>query len=205
MPVINIINGVIQDISREGDTSLVTVSYRSGPGDRRGEQMVRLVVGPRTVIVNSNGLPLPLSSLRQGMLINATISSAMTRSIPPQAAAYIIRVVRRPGPQPGPGPGPQPGPGPGPQPGPGPGPENVTVGVILEVDRNNRSFTTISNRDFSTIIRFNVPNNAVILDRNGRPINFSRLTQGMRVRIRHASFMTASIPPQTTAFEIRVL
>ena len=195
MPVINIINGVIQDISREGDTSFVTVSYRSGRGDRRGEQTVRLVVGPRTVIVNSNGLPLPLTFLREGMLINATISSAMTRSNPPQAAAYIIRVVRRPGPQPGPGPRPQ----------PGPRPENVTVGVILEVDRNNRSFTTISNRDFSTIIRFNVPNNAVILDRNGRPINFSRLTQGMRVRVRHASFMTASIPPQTTAFEIRVL
>ena len=195
MPVINIINGVIQDISGEGDTSFVTVSYRSGPGDRRGEQTVRLVVGPRTVIVNSNGLPLPLSFLRQGMFINATISSAMTRSNPPQAAAYIIRVVRRPGPQPGPGPRPQ----------PGPRPENVTVGVILEVDRNNRSFTTISNRDFSTIIRFNVPNNAVILDRNGRPINFSGLTQGMRVRVRHASFMTASIPPQTTAFEIRVL
>ncbi|MBR3762770.1 MAG: hypothetical protein IKK59_08560 [Lachnospiraceae bacterium] len=195
MPVINIINGVIQDISGEGVTSFVTVSYRSGQGDRRGEQTVRLVVGPRTVIVNSNGLPLPLSFLRQGMLINATISSAMTRSNPPQAAAYIIRVVRRPGPQPGPGPRPQ----------PGPRPENVTVGVILEVDRNNRSFTTISNRDFSTIIRFNVPNNAVILDRNGRPINFSRLTQGIRVRVRHASFMTASIPPQTTAFEIRVL
>lgn len=195
MPVINIINGVIQDISREGDTSFVTVSYRSGRGDRRGEQTVRLVVGPRTVIVNSNGLPLPLTFLREGMLINATISSAMTRSNPPQAAAYIIRVVRRPGVQPGPGPRPQ----------PGPRPENVTVGVILEVDKNNRSFTTISNRDFSTIIRFNVPNNAVILDRNGRPINFSGLTQGMRVRVRHASFMTASIPPQTTAFEIRVL
>lgn len=205
MPVINIINGVIQDISGEGDTSFVTVLYRSGRGDRRSEQTVRLVVGPRTVIVNSNGLPLPLTFLREGMLINATISSAMTRSNPPQAAAYIIRVVRRPGVQPGPGPQPGPQPGPGPRPQPGPRPENVTVGVILEVDRNNRSFTTISNRDFSTIIRFNVPNNAVILDRNGRPINFSGLTQGMRVRVRHASFMTASIPPQTTAFEIRVL
>ena len=197
MPVINIINGVIQDITRERNNTFVTVAYRGSPGDRRGEQTVRLVVGPRTIIVNSNGVPVPVSSLREGILINATVSSAMTRSIPPQATAYIIRIVRRPGQQPGP----RPQPGPGPQ----PGPENVTVGDILEVDRNNRSFTTISNRDFSTIIRFNVPNNAVILDRNGRPINFSRLTPGMRVRVRHANFMTASIPPQTTAFEIRVL
>ncbi len=197
MPVINIINGVIQDITRERNNTFVTVAYRGSTGDRRGEQTVRLVVGPRTIIVNSNGVPVPVSSLREGMLINATVSSAMTRSIPPQATAYIIRIVRRPGQQPEP----RPQPGPGPQ----PGPENVTVGDILEVDRNNRSFTTISNRDFSTIIRFNVPNNAVILDRNGRPINFSRLTPGMRVRVRHANFMTASIPPQTTAFEISVL
>ena len=28
---------------------------------------------------------------------------------------------------------------------------------------------------------------------------------GLRVRVRHATFMTASIPPQTTAFEIQIL
>lgn len=39
----------------------------------------------------------------------------------------------------------------------------------------------------------------------GRPMNFSGLVSGLRVRVRHAAFMTASIPPQTTAFEIRVV
>ena len=113
--------------------------------------------------------------------LNAFISSAMTRSIPPQTNAYLIEIVRR-----------------GSQ-------ENVTVGRILDVDRNNRSFTTISDRDASSIIRFNVPENAVIFDRFGNFMNFSRLMPGMRVRVRHANFMTASIPPQTTAFEVRVL
>lgn len=81
---------------------------------------------------------------------------------------------------------------------------NVTVGVILEVNRQNRSFTTISNGNPLSLIRFNVPENAFIFDRFGRPMDFNRLTAGMRVWVRHANFMTNSIPPQTTAFEIRV-
>ena len=84
-------------------------------------------------------------------------------------------------------------------------PQNdITVGVILDVDRQNRSFSTISNGNPFSIIRFNVPNNAFIFDRFGRPMDFNRLTTGMRVWVRHANFMTYSIPPQTTAFEIRV-
>lgn len=84
-------------------------------------------------------------------------------------------------------------------------PQNdITVGTILELDRQNRSFTTISNGNPFSIIRFNVANNAFIFDRMGRPIDFNRLTPGMRVWVRHANFMTNSIPPQTTAFEIRV-
>ena len=82
--------------------------------------------------------------------------------------------------------------------------DNITVGTILEVNRQNRSFTTISNANPLSVIRFNVPNNAFIFDRFGRPVEFNRLTPGMRVWVRHANFMTNSIPPQTTAFEIRV-
>ncbi|MBQ8814046.1 MAG: hypothetical protein IJZ85_06110 [Lachnospiraceae bacterium] len=181
MPVINISNGTIREISSDRGTRLVTVTYLDGPRNRRTEQTVRLVVTQRTIILGSNGNPVPPSALRVGMIINATISSAMTRSIPPQSTAYLIRIIRSPQ------------------------QDVMTTGNILEIDRRNRSFTTISGRDVSTIIRFNVPENARILDRQGRPIRFDRLTPGMRVRVRHADFMTASIPPQTTAFEIRVL
>ncbi len=84
-------------------------------------------------------------------------------------------------------------------------PQNdVTVGVILEIDRPTRSFTTISNGNPFSIIRFNVQEDALIYDYSGRPISFNQLIPGMRVWVRHASFMTYSIPPQTTAFEIRV-
>ncbi len=84
-------------------------------------------------------------------------------------------------------------------------PQNdITTGAILNVDRQNRSFTTISHGNPFSVIRFNVPNNAFIFDRSGRPLDFNRLMPGMRVWVRHANFMTNSIPPQTTAFEIRV-
>lgn len=181
MPVFHISNGTIEELFSERGTTYVTVTYTDRRSGRRSEQTVRLVVSSRTVILNANGAPVPPSSLRVGMVINATASSAMTRSIPPQTAAYVITIVR------------------------GPMRDSTTVGQILNVDRRNRSFTTISDRDFSTVIQFNVPENALIFDRSGRPVNFSRLSPGMRVRVRHANFMTASIPPQTTAFEIRIL
>ena len=181
MAVINITNAVIQDITSEQGTTYVTITYTSRQPNQRNEQTLRLVVRPRTIILNANGFPIKANALREGMNVNVAVSSAYTRSIPPQTTAYLIRIAGRQR------------------------PDDITVGNILDVDRNNRSFTTISDRDFSSIIRFNVPDNAMIFDRMGRPVNFSRLTPGMRVRVRHANFMTASIPPQTTAFEVRVL
>ena len=181
MPVIPISNGIIEEVARERGNAFVTVTYSTGFGNQRNEQHIRLVVGPRTLIVNSNGTPVPSSALAVGMRINATVSSAMTRSIPPQATAYLIRIVSR-----------------APQ-------EEVTIGRILEVDRRGRNFTTIRDRDPSSIIRFNVSEDTTFLGRGGRPIDFAALTPGLRVRVRHANFMTASIPPQTTAFQVQIL
>lgn len=181
MPVIYISNGRIEEISRDGDTVFVTVVYTEGSGNRRREQTIRLAVNARTVILNANGMPISRNRLREGMIIDAAVSSAMTRSIPPQAEAFVIRVERQP-----------------PE-------EEITIGTILEIDRRNRSFTVRSDRERSAITQFNISEATRIFNRFGRPIRFSELASGMRVRVRHANFMTASIPPQTTAFEVRVL
>lgn len=84
-------------------------------------------------------------------------------------------------------------------------PINIRIGRILNIDHRNRSFTLIQDNNLSSMIRFNVPQNALIIGPFGVLIPFAALRPGMRVRVRHASFMTLSIPPQTTAFEIRVL
>ncbi len=179
--IIHISDGIIENITSENNTTFVTINYRDRTNRPQRQQTVRLVVGPRTVILDENGNPTRARALRTGMTVNASFSSAMTRSIPPQASAYLIRIIRRPI------------------------RDNITVGRIIDINKRNRNFTTISDGNVSSLIRFNVPEDAIILDRFGRPMNFSRLAPGLRVRVRHASFKTASIPPQTTAFEIQVI
>lgn len=179
----NISNGRIDNINTEGGTTFVTISYTDCAICRNSRQTVRLVVRDNTLIFDENGNIISAGNLRTGMTVNATFSSAMTRSIPPQAFAYIIQIVRRPENSAG----------------------NTTIGRIIDIDRQNGAFTTISDGNISSRIRFNLSPETVILNRNGRPVNFSNLVPGLRVRVRHANFMTASIPPQTTAFEVRVL
>lgn len=181
-PYVHITDGVIEAIENDSRNTLITVTYTNRMGNRRNEERIRLVVSRNTTILDERGRTIPVRDLEVGMVINAVVSSAMTRSIPPQANAFLIRVVRRPLAN-----------------------NMIATGRILEINQQNRSFTMIRDGNLSSIIRFNVPENAIILDRNGRPIPFSRLIPGLRVRVRHAAFMTASIPPQTTAFEIRVL
>lgn len=178
MPV-NINNGTIEEITSERGQTFVTVTYYQNMRGRRNRQMIRLVVNSRTIILNANGRPVPVSVLRRGMRIDAVVSSAMTRSIPPQAVAYLIRIVNAEA------------------------RENITNGIILDVDRRERRVTVMGNRD--GIIVFHITEDTRIIDRIGRPTDLSNLRNGMRVRVRHANFMTASIPPQTTAFEIQIV
>jgi len=93
MPAINIANGTIDEISRDRGNTLATVSYLGGWGRRQTEQTIRLAVGPRTLILNENGNPVPANALRVGMTVNASVSSAMTRSIPPQTTAFEVRML----------------------------------------------------------------------------------------------------------------
>lgn len=178
---VRVSNAIIQDIAFDGNTSYVTITYNDCPGCRNQEQVVRLAVTRRTIIRDEAGRNMPIDELQSGMVINAVFSSAMTRSIPPQAQAFRIQVKSRPNVNP------------------------QTIGRILEVDTRNQSLLTMSNNNPASIIRFNIAPNAIILDPLGRPIPLARLMPGLRVRIQHASFMTASIPPQTTAFRIQVI
>lgn len=194
---VEIRRGRIDEITRDNRNTLVTVSYPDGRGrdDDRGrvrdrdmdrgmgrmDQRIRLVINNRTFIFDEFGNTIRPSELQRDMTINAIVSSAMTRSIPPQATAYVIRILRRPV------------------------SDNVVTGRIIDIDRNSRMFTTITGNNPTSIIRFSVPNNTRIFDIEGRPMGFSRLFPGLRVQVRHTNFMTASIPPQTTALEVRVI
>ena len=106
----------------------------------------------------------------------------MTRSIPPQANAFLIIVKRNPRPQ-----------------------NNTTDGRIASVDPRNRFLITGNPDDINSQIRYTISDDTVILNRFGNPIPLRALRPGQMVRITHADFQTASIPPQTAAYRIQII
>lgn len=181
MAVMNITNGTIEEIFPERNNTLVTVVYQEGIGNRREEKRIRMVVSSTTIIINTDNMTAPQEDLKVGMKINAIVSNVMSRSIPPQAEAYFIEILEESS------------------------EENLVRGRILEIDQGKRNFTMIYEGNFCMAIKFNVPQGTPITDSMGRSIGFRSLTPGMRVEVRYGNFTTASIPPQTTAKEIKVL
>lgn len=89
-----ITNGRVEAVETGRNGSFVLVSSRDCPNCGR-DQTIRLNVVSNTVIMDENSSRIPLTELRVGMTVNAAFSNATTRSIPPQAAAYVIQVVGR--------------------------------------------------------------------------------------------------------------
>lgn len=172
----------IESIERDNRTTYVTISY-GVPGDWNmiNMELVRLVVDRNTVIRDMFGNALDPRDLREGMRIDAVFSAAMTRSIPPQSRAYRITVI-------------------------GDASDFAfSEGRVLEVDTRNGFLLTGNPFDTMSQIRYVVTDSTTIRDRRGRTIRLRDLRPGDFVRVMHATFMTMSIPPQTTAFEIQVL
>lgn len=178
---IRVFSAMIEDISRDRNGTLVTITYNDCIGCARPEDQVRLVVNRDTVIHDERGRNVPASELQRGMIVNATFSSAMTRSIPPQAQAFSIRIIRRPS------------------------RNEISTGRIIEVNTRNNYIVVLRSANPGSAIRFNLSSNTTILSSAGRRIPLSLLVPGLRVRVEHASFMTASLPPQTTAFVVQVI
>lgn len=180
--VIFVQDAIIEEIVIDNRTGFVTISY-GVMGDRCivYMQLVTLVVGRDTVIRNQFGQDLSLRDLREGMIVDAEFSSAMTRSIPPQSRAFRITVIR----------------------------QNDSISItedrVLSVDTNNGFFYTGNADDMLSQMRFVVNNETRIMDRRGNRIRLRDLRPGQLVRVEHANFQTMSIPPQTTAFNVQVL
>ena len=145
---VTINRGRIENITDDNRNTLVTVAYARGQGRDRIDDRLRMVVNNRTLIFDEFGNTIRTSDLTRDMIINAVVSSTMTRSMPPQTNAYAIRVVRRPV------------------------SDNVITGRIIDIDRDSRMFTTITGNDPRSVVRFSVPINTPIFDMQGRPWDF---------------------------------
>lgn len=179
--VINVFNAVIDDISFDRGNRLVTISYEECVRCVNRGNRVTLIVDDNTQIIDQWGNTISTNRLQRNMNINASFSSVMTRSIPPQARAFTIQLLDNTSSY------------------------NTTIGRIVNINHADRFITILTNSGVSPIIRFNIAPDAVILTPAGRMTGLSGLTPGMRVRITHATFMTLSIPPQTTAYRIQIL
>ena len=179
--VITAEHAVIESINRDRQESYVTISYGvMGDFNRVNVQTVTLIVGRDTVIRDQFGQPMSIRDLREGMTVNAEFSAVMTRSIPPQSRAFAITVIED-------------------------CQFSFTEGRVMEVDPQFSLLYTGDPLDIYSQMRFVITDATTITDRRGRRIRLRDLRPGDLVRIEHAMFQTASIPPQTTAFAIQVL
>lgn len=182
--IMRIDNALVEEVfCYDNSVGHILISYAVRDADQvTSIQTLRLNTGRNTVILNMFGRRINACQLRKGMWINAVFSSRMTRSIPPQANAFLIIVKRNPRPQ-----------------------NNTTDGRIASVDPRNRFLITGNPDDINSQIRYTISNDTVILNRFGNPIPLRALRPGQMVRITHADFQTASIPPQTAAYRIQII
>lgn len=180
---------------------LVTISYDDRV-NRRFNELVTLIVSPITVIQSTSGQRVNLNDLRIGMRVNAIFSNRMTRSIPPQAVAFLIVVLDRRE------------------------RAKVTEGRVLDVNLRNRSLEIREhdrgrrleeekrfrdrdrdrdrNRDRNRIT-FQITNSTRIENQRGRRIDLSDLRRDDSVRVQFRTERESRRPDRNIAIFIQVL
>ncbi len=178
-------NAFVEESSCMNDSNgFLVVSYAvRGANQTTSIETIRLNVNRNTVILNSFGRRTSLCRIRKGSWINAVFSSRMTKSIPPQSNALLI-LVRRPSQNLAP---------------------VVTTARVASVDPVGNFLYTGSPNQIDSQTRYVITNSTAIINSNGRQVGIRALRPGQMVRITHANFQTASIPPQTTAYHIQIL
>ncbi|MHC1722337.1 MAG: hypothetical protein AB9836_03915 [Aminipila sp.] len=181
---ITVENALIEDTFTRNRTGFVTISYGiRGRNHIVQMQVVTLVIGNNTRIRDQFGNRIGFRDLNEGMVINASFSSDMTRSIPPQARAFSIVIIK----------------------------ENksslIEEGRVIEVDISNTFgyILTGTPNNPRRQMRYVISNSTKLRDRRGHPITLRAIRPGQTIRIERQSFQTASIPPQTSALSVQII
>lgn len=183
--IMRVENALAEDVVMQTEnTGFMVISYAvTEPGHTISIQTLRLNVNRHTAILNSFGQTVCLCEIQKGMWIDAVFSPMMTRSIPPQSSAFLIMIRR----------------------GNSASGTTVTTDRIAWIDFDNHFLYTGNRNDINSQIRFTISDTTVITDRSGKPFSLRFLRPGQMVRITHADFQTASIPPQTNAYHIQLI
>jgi hypothetical protein len=181
--ILQIEKALAEDVSTSNSrTGYVMISYAApGRNEMVYMELLQLNVDWDTILLNQFVEPISLCTIRRDMRVNAEFSSVMTRNIPPETKAHrIIAFVANPL-------------------------FRITTDQIISMDVKNGFLNTGSPEDVAGQMRFSVSRVTEILDQNDNPISFCSLYPGQLVRIEHANFQTAGIPPQSVAFRIKLI
>lgn len=182
--IMQINNALVEEVVTTNNvTGYIIVSYVDYSANGVASvSHLRLNISRNTAILNLTGGSNCLCDIKEGMWIDTFFSPRMTRSIPPQSNAFLILVRRNV-----------------------PSSVNMTTTRIISVNTNNNSILTGNPNNPNRQTVFNITNNTLIRNRAGNPIRISNLRPGQMIKVVHANFQTASIPPQTTAFYIQII
>ena len=204
--ILRINNALVEETYFEDRyNGFIIISYAAKDPDiaagnkRINTEILRLNIGRGTIITNQFYRPLNIGEINTGMVIDAEFSQTMTKSLPPQTNAYriIVRQCENEKESPKTPEGPKK---------PEKLPEELTAtGRIARIYLQNSDIITGSKFNIYRQMLFNVTDDTVILDRRGGSIPLSALRPGLYIRIKHAAFKTASIPPQALSYKIQVL
>ena len=181
--VIHVENALIEEVAADSrSTGYIIISTGvSDESNMISMQEIRLNVGENTIIIDEKGKTLNLNDLKMGMRIDADISAAMTRSIPPQSYAYRIVLLQEE--------------------------PSVTIRTdrVVGLDVENGFLLTGNPYDMYDQFIFTISDDTVILNKNNNKISLEEIQPGQLVRVEHAIFQTLSIPPQSPAYRVQVL
>nr|WP_314464120.1 hypothetical protein [uncultured Clostridium sp.] len=181
--IMEIQNALVEDMyTSNSRTGYLIISYADpGENDMLNIELIQLNIGWETLLIDQFGETISLCSITKGTYVNATFSSIMTRSIPPQSNAYRIIAMSAASSY------------------------RITTDRILWVDTDNHFVYTGNPNDENSQMRFVITSATEIIDENGNPLTDEDLKPGKMVRIKHSIIQTASIPPQSAAFVIELL
>lgn len=176
-------NALVEEVyTPDSRTGYIKISYLL-PGEQGMvfTDLLQLNVGWNTILINQFNESISLCRILKGMTINAWFSPDLTDSTPPQSNAYRI-VAFLPAPN-----------------------IRVLVDRITSIDTQNGFLYVGNPQNIADQIRFVISNMTQILDQNNNSIPLDSLQAGQMIRVEYGDIMTASIPPQTSAFLVQVV
>ena len=177
-------NALIENINMRGRTGYITISYTVRERNRTKRIMlVSLVVTNSTKLTDQFGNPIRMGSFRIGMVVNASFSSIMTRSIPPQSRAFSITIIKEKS------------------------TSLIEVGKVISVDVFGDSgyILTGEPRNPSRQTRYIVGRNTKLVNKRGDRIRLREIRPGQIIRVEREPFQTLSIPPQTPVLTVQII